>query len=114
MNYSDHNGEKLSESIILTIYAQYKHNEALFADDKLSQEDYNNAKAGILACTSALLYGSNISKNAMLQCGFFTTLLNELIEISDSLLLDDVKMATKTVVGRTSTSQSNLIHLKVC
>lgn len=108
MNYSDHNGETLAESLILTTYAQYKLNESLLFEGKLSQEDYVAAKSGILACCSAMLYGSNISKNAMMNCGFLALILSEFTETSESLLLEDIRVSTRTV-SKTNVSQSNLI-----
>lgn len=126
MKYSDRNGEKLAESMILMTFAQYKLNESLFAEGKLTTEEYTAAKSGILACTSALLYGSDISKNTMLQCGFLAVILTEFIETSESLLLEDVRMTPNTTtkapttktVARTSVSQSKptppsslLLHL---
>lgn len=107
------NNESVADNLILICYTQYRLNEELFSEGKLSQDDYLEAKSGILSYCSAVLYGSNISKNAMISSGFLAMILSEFIETSESLLLEDTKASTRTV-GSTSVAQSKQKSISHC
>ena len=96
----DNNGETLSESLILNLFNQYKLNDMMLADNKISWDDYLEAKNTMISCTCTLLNTSNPAKLAFMYSGYLSYCLKNMGKAADALLLEDVSPSQTTAVNK--------------
>lgn len=96
----DVNGETLSESLILNLFGHYKLNDMMLSDNKISWDDYLEAKNTMTSCSCTLLSTSNPAKLAFIYSGYLQYCLKNMTKSAESILLEDVSVSQSTTLSK--------------
>ena len=106
----DQNGEVLSETLILSIYSQFKLNELLWIDKKVCFDNYWDNKCIMISCICALLYVSNKAKNSLICSGFLSYLASSMTNAADKSMIDDLNTHNNNPSPLTKKGKTGNLH----